>query len=163
MSLKALARRVLERNRASNSNASEQLQGTQLSVVTLQPRLQSKLSPAALEEWNEDDWRTNYDERAAIAQYDGGMSRETAEAQAYECTLVEWLTQHPPLASSPDRCAYCNSSLPEHEALPLVCGTDGLVWLHGCCHGEWMTKRKDDACRALAAMGINEKSHKRKY
>jgi hypothetical protein len=36
------------------------------------------------------DWREWYEERAAIAEYDGGLSRRLAERSARECVLAEW-------------------------------------------------------------------------
>jgi hypothetical protein len=138
MRLKALAHKVLERNRACNSGATEQLQGVQLRPVEAQPKLQPKERPVP-GEWSEVEWRVYYDERAGIAEFDGEMSREKAEAQAYECSISEWLIQHPPAANSPNRCAHCSETLTEREALPFLCGTDGgHVWMHGKCHAEWM-------------------------
>jgi hypothetical protein len=38
--------------------------------------------------WSPDDWWSFYEERAAIAEQDGGMSRDKAEAQAYGCCIA---------------------------------------------------------------------------
>ena len=34
--------------------------------------------------WTAEDWRALYDERAGIAEFDGGLSRRDAQAQAFE-------------------------------------------------------------------------------
>jgi hypothetical protein len=49
-----------------------------------------KFKHMALSALSEDE-RDNYEERAAIKEYDGGMSRETAESQALqEITATAW-------------------------------------------------------------------------
>ncbi len=40
--------------------------------------------------WPE-DWRAEFEERAAIMEFDGGLSREDAEIQAYEDVLSQRL------------------------------------------------------------------------
>ena len=35
-----------------------------------------------------EDWRECYEERAAIMEYDGGLSREQAEAKALACIFL---------------------------------------------------------------------------
>lgn len=41
--------------------------------------------------WSDEDWRAHFEERAAIAEYDGGLPRQQAEVGAYENCLIEWL------------------------------------------------------------------------
>lgn len=43
--------------------------------------------------WSDEDWRALYDERAGIAEFDGGLPRPAAEALAFECCVVEWLNR----------------------------------------------------------------------
>ena len=43
--------------------------------------------------WDLEDWLAYFDERAAIAEYDGEMSHSNAEAQAYEACVNEWRKQ----------------------------------------------------------------------
>jgi hypothetical protein len=38
-------------------------------------------------------WQVFFQERAAIAQFDGGLSRYEAEIQAFGCCVVEWLNR----------------------------------------------------------------------
>ena len=44
--------------------------------------------------WDAVDWRTHYDERAAIAEYDHGLTRPAAEAHAFDCCVSEYLRRH---------------------------------------------------------------------
>lgn len=37
-----------------------------------------------------EDWQAFFDERAGIAEFDGGQSRTQAEARAYACCVAEW-------------------------------------------------------------------------
>ncbi len=46
-------------------------------------------------EWTVEEWRTFFDERAGIREFDGGLHRQEAEVAAYADTLAEWLRQHP--------------------------------------------------------------------
>ena len=43
--------------------------------------------------WSAEDWQVYFDERAGIAEFDGGLPRAEAEARAFECCVVEWLTR----------------------------------------------------------------------
>ena len=45
------------------------------------------------------DWRLLYEERAAIAEYDGGLSREQAEAQALRDVVKAMERLHQPVAA----------------------------------------------------------------
>ena len=64
------------------------------------------LLTAAEGNWTAEDWRAFYDERAGIAEFDGGQTRAEAEALAFECCIVEWLNLHPQ-RSNPGRCVWC--------------------------------------------------------
>ena len=50
---------------------------------------------AAKEGWSTDDWQLYFEERAAVAEFDGRLPRADAEAQALECCIVEWLNRNP--------------------------------------------------------------------
>ena len=45
--------------------------------------------------WSGENWLAFFDERAGIAEFDGGLPRAEAEAQAFACCVVEWLNRHP--------------------------------------------------------------------
>ena len=59
--------------------------------------------------WSADHWRALYDERAGIAEFDGGLSPEHAEAQAMACCVSEWMYRNPP-GSSPEKCLACHGN-----------------------------------------------------
>ena len=86
-----------------------------------------------------EDWTAHFDERAGIAEHDGGLSRADAERQAFESCIMDWLWQHPPPASGPEQCAHCGEPLgePGRDGLPFLTGDGGHVWLHSGCHGDW--------------------------
>ncbi len=68
--------------------------------------------------WTTEDWRAFFDERAAIAEFDGGQSKADAEVLAFECCVVEWLIRHPE-CSAPGRCAWCGApDRDEHAVVP---------------------------------------------
>jgi hypothetical protein len=43
--------------------------------------------------WSAEDWQVFFDERAAIAEFDGGLPRRQAEAQAFSECVPEWLNR----------------------------------------------------------------------
>ena len=43
--------------------------------------------------WSVEDWQVYFDERAGVAEFDGGLPRGAAEAKAFECCVVEWLNR----------------------------------------------------------------------
>lgn len=45
--------------------------------------------------WSAEDWRAFFDERAGIAEFDGGLSRRKAEDQAFDCCVTEWRSRNP--------------------------------------------------------------------
>lgn len=106
--------------------------------------------------WSADEWREFYDERAAIAEFDGGFSREEAEALAHACCVAEWLARHP-VTSPGDRCLWCGGA---GDLLPFLADADadgsasGHAWLHRRCWDDWQSARRAEATDALAAMGI---------
>lgn len=64
--------------------------GEERAVSALLPILKSH--KAELHAFFEAEQRDYYEERAAIAQYDGGLTRRDAEARAF-AELQAWLTQ----------------------------------------------------------------------
>jgi hypothetical protein len=113
---------------------------------------------AAGEDWSAEEWHGFHDERAAIAEYDGGLSRQEAEALACTCCVLEWLYRNP-VRSSPERCLGCGQSdAPSEPLLPFGTKTAGHAWLHHSCWGAWHAGRKGEAVADLAAMGIEDRS-----
>jgi hypothetical protein len=104
--------------------------------------------------WSAEDWRAFFDERAGIAEFDGGLARAEAEAQAFACCVDEWLNQHP-VPSPPGRCLACGRGEQAHD--PLV--RHGIeptkhAWLHLRCWTDWHGAREAEARTALAKLGI---------
>ena len=104
--------------------------------------------------WSGEDWRAFFHDRAGIAEFDGGLPREQAEARAFACCVAEWLNRNP-VRSSPDRCLRCGEAERGHDAL-LPFGTEraGHAWLHSHCWSAWSAARQAEAVAALEAMGI---------
>ncbi|EYD75385.1 hypothetical protein Rumeso_03032 [Rubellimicrobium mesophilum DSM 19309] len=106
--------------------------------------------------WSTEDWQAFYDERAGIAEHDGGLLRPEAEVQAFESCVAEWRNQHP-VGSAANCCLHCGG--PDTSAEPLVpfgIEPTGPAWLHHRCWDAWYAGRRDRAVAALAAMGITD-------
>jgi hypothetical protein len=104
--------------------------------------------------WSSEDWQAFFDERAGIAEFDGGLPRDQAEARAFACCLVEWLNRNP--ARSPSgRCLGCGGSEHAHNKL-LPFGTEptGHARLHSHCWPAWHADRRGEAVAALEILGI---------
>ncbi len=78
------------------------------------------------------DWLAFFEERAAIAQHDGGLSRTDAERRAYECCVVRWLNSHPPLRPLADVCSGCGGRLGRIgiDGVPVLAGNGERMWVH---------------------------------
>jgi hypothetical protein len=102
------------------------------------------------------DWKERFDERAGILEYDGELSRQEAELQAFEATIIHWMNLTPPQNLDDDHCAQCGDPVGRvgNDAVPCLTGGSGHVWLHHGCHSAWMTRRRQQATEALNAMGI---------
>ena len=66
--------------------------------------------------WSAEDWQVFFDERAAIAEFDGGLPRADAEARAFACCVVEWLNRNL-CRSPPGRCLGCGGADHGHDPL----------------------------------------------
>ena len=45
--------------------------------------------------WSTDDWRLYFEERAAVAEFNSGLTHADAEAQAFECCIIQWMNRNP--------------------------------------------------------------------
>ena len=103
--------------------------------------------------WGGEEWKTSFDERAAIMEFDGNVPRTLAEARAFQACIADWLNQNPPPPADPDTCAACGRrEMPGAAVVPF--GTGPHVWLHSACWRSWHRARIADAERTLAAMGV---------
>jgi hypothetical protein len=76
-------------------------------------------SPADPVVWSAEDWQALFDERAGIAEFDGGFPRADAERHAFEYCVIEWVNRAPELFD-PNRCAWCRrGGRADHAVLPL--------------------------------------------
>jgi hypothetical protein len=104
--------------------------------------------------WSAEDWQAFFDERAGIAEFDGGLSRAEAEAQALDCCIAEWLNRNP-TRSAPGRCAWCGQAESRDDGvLPYGTEPGTHIWLHAECWPAWQETRQSQAREALARMGI---------
>ena len=105
--------------------------------------------------WSAEDWQAFFDERAGIAEFDGGLPRAEAEARAFACCVVEWLNRNP-VRSPAGRCLGCGEREHAHDPLlPYGIEPTGHAWLHSRCWPAWHAGRKAKAGRRLAAIGIS--------
>jgi hypothetical protein len=104
--------------------------------------------------WLPENWHAFFEDRAAIAEFNGGLPRQEAEARAFGACVVEWLNRNP-VRSAPDRCCWCGGG--EREALVLLpFGTEraGHAWMHGACWQPWRERRQAQAVDFFQALGI---------
>ena len=104
-------------------------------------------------DWDADDWRAHFDERAGFLEHDGGFVRGEAEAKAFEHCVLEWLNLNPS-GSPAGRCIWCGKSeAPSTAILPFGAG-EHHAWLHAECWPAWHQSRREEAAMALRKMGI---------
>ena len=104
--------------------------------------------------WSPEDWQVFFEERAAVAEFDGGLVRVAAEARAFACCVTEWLNRNL-TPSAPERCAACGGGERLCDPLlPFGTDTSGHAWLHRACWATWHDAREAEAIAALNAMGI---------
>ena len=107
--------------------------------------------------WSVEDWREFFEERAGKAEFDGGLSRDQAEARAFSCCVGEWLNRNPARSQS-GRCDHCGQS--KGMLLPYLTGYStkdpGHTWLHQECSRAWHQARRAKAMSALVAVGIKQ-------
>ncbi len=153
-SLKALAARVLEGARESVPLSHAIESGTVGQAVAGSARAESERAG----EWDAEDWQAHFDERAGIAEFDGGQTRADAEANAnaFECAVVRWMNRNPPADADEDHCAACGRALGRigEDAVPVLAGEGRHAWVHHGCHGRLMAARRAAAITALAALGL---------
>jgi hypothetical protein len=80
--------------------------GTHLDLLSRHKAGIVMLLRPAEDSWSAKDWRGFFDERARIAEFDGGLLRADAEVRAFAYCIVEWLNRNP-VCSPPGRCFGC--------------------------------------------------------
>ena len=105
--------------------------------------------------WSPEDWQFFFDERASIAEFDGGMPRAEAERRAFASPRDRM--------AQPQPHAVCIRTVPRlrrwgaklsSPLLPFGSETRGHAWLHRACWPAWCRAREADAIAALAGMDI---------
>jgi hypothetical protein len=99
--------------------------------------------------------RDTYEERAAIAEYDGEQPRPGAERLAFETVLAMWLNDPaslPPLAPA-GACPACGRPLGD-DAVPVLRPGAGHLLIHDRCTVAWLQQRKAAGAAALVGAGI---------
>jgi hypothetical protein len=104
--------------------------------------------------WSVEHWHAFYDERLGAAEFDGGLSRAKAEAQAFGSCVTEWLNRNS-VQSLPGRCVLCGrTNLPDAVVLPFGTAMRGHAWLHAECWPAWYRARQLKATTALRGFGL---------
>ena len=103
--------------------------------------------------WGPDDWLAYFDERAGIAEYDGGLPRAEAEKRAYDYCISECLGRTA-VMSAPGLCPVCGRLDGPNDPLLAIGIVGGQTWLHLGCVNVWSGTRRAEAVAALDAMGI---------
>jgi hypothetical protein len=96
--------------------------------------------------WSAEDWQVFFDERTGIVEFDGGLPRAEAEAQAFACCVVEWLNRNPE-RSPAGHCLGCGDREHAHDPLLLYgVAPNGHIWLHSRCGPAWLRPGKPRLC-----------------
>jgi hypothetical protein len=93
-------------------------------------------------------WRELYEERAAIREHDGGMSRADAEAGALADCVARWRALNPLSASGDGACVQCGKARPDTPVL----ARGGHAWLHRECWAPMNAARNEVAFAAVRAL-----------
>ncbi len=105
--------------------------------------------------WSGEDWREFFEERAGVAEFDAGLQRDQAEAEAFFCCVGKWLGGNP-VRSPPGHCEQCGKT--DSLLFPYLSDYSvkdpGHTWLHHECAEAWHAARRDSAITALRAIGI---------
>jgi hypothetical protein len=121
------------------------------------PALVALLRPGR-DGWTAQDWQAFFEERAAIAECDGGHPRREAAARAFEACVVEWLNRNP-VRSAPDRCCWCRGAEQSADVLlPFGVAPTGHAWLHSGCWRSWRGHRRSAVVDDLQALGLEAPS-----
>jgi hypothetical protein len=134
---------VLEASAPPPSTVLEALSQHKAEIVEL-------LRPRA-DGWSTEDWRVYFDERAAVAEFNNGLTHADAEAHAFECCIIQWLNRNPSLSAA-GRCVWCGAAESDNSVV-LPFGTDPgtQAWLHAECWPAWHQARRAKAAAELQA------------
>lgn len=118
----------------------------QTSKLVAASQVSQELPHAACDSDGAGRWRHDFEERAAVRQIEGGLSRPDAEGEALLDCAAQWRCEHPFAPSRPtDPCVHCGLPMKIEERTPVLAG-GGHAWLHRRC---WVPM---DAARQTAAL-----------
>ena len=105
--------------------------------------------------WSAEDWQAFFDERAGIAEFDGGLSRAEAEASAFAHCVAEWLNRNPHALSTRALFRLRRHTRPRMIAsCPSASEAPARFGCIRAARSAWYAGRKAEAIAALATMGI---------
>ena len=144
-----------ERKCSNNSrNSSSKPQATKTPDPAAVATIASVAVAAAEEEFSRSEraeaerWRDAFEEKAAIREYEGGLSRAEAEAAALLDMATRWRGENPLPASDRAACCHCGKPNP---CTPVL-ASDGHAWLHRECWAPMNEKRQTEAEFAIRSM-----------
>jgi len=161
--VKGLALQWFERQAARNVERNADETGDAPRCFTLFRRLKHLTDAQAAEVvgrelarpgWSVADWRAFFDERAGIAEHDGGLDRPQAERQAFTDCVRQFLRRHAPGYRPDVKCLHCGDMVIKAEAWPLVCPDNLARWVHHTCFDDFQLLRVRDAVLCLDRLGI---------
>ena len=147
---------TLATKRADCSNNSNCSSSTPPAAKAIRPQTVAGIATVAVAGAPDEYWLTFYEERAAIREYDGGLSRPDAEAGALQDTIAHWLASNTLTPGVPeDGCMHCASALPVDYRVAVLAGP-GHAWLHTACLQEMTQARLALAWREVRRLlGFN--------
>jgi hypothetical protein len=102
--------------------------------------------------WTPQSWREFFGDRAGIAEFDGGLPKIDAEAQAFAACIDEWLRQNP-VNSPSDRCSHCGADARSGDPLlPFGASIGSDAWCHSKCGRAWHLARHVEAIAAISSI-----------
>jgi len=103
------------------------------------------------DDWTAADWQELFDERAGLAEYEGGLPRAEAEVQAFRACILRWLATHPAEPGPGGMCAWCGGpAAGKGEVVLIGLSAAGPVWVHPGCHALLTAQRLAEATDTLA-------------
>lgn len=127
---------TLATKRADCSNNSNCSSSDPPAAKAIRPQTVAGIATVAVAGAPDEYWLTFHEERAAIREYDGGLSRPDAEAGALQDAIAHWLARNPLSPGVPeDGCMHCAGALPVDYRVAVLAGP-GHAWLHPACMPE---------------------------
>jgi hypothetical protein len=101
-------------------------------------------------EWDQADWQAYFDERAGIAQFDGGYNRVEAELCAFLDCVDRWLVMNPPVVDLLHLCLQCRLPVDGDHRIEAAGAAGKRGVLHADCADRWKVSRRAHARRQLS-------------